>query len=95
MSHLVLDEIYSVQWNGVTVHVKSSFGTALKLWGKSPWANFSTYAKLIVVASLVFGDQQLMELFHQYRERLPRTANQVFRGWDSPSDPSSPAPWRR
>jgi len=34
MSHLVLDEIYSIQFNGIRgVRLKSSSGTALKFWG--------------------------------------------------------------
>ena len=46
MSHLVLDEIYAVEWKGGHWRFKKSFGTALKFWGDDGWANFSTYAKL-------------------------------------------------
>jgi membrane-bound metal-dependent hydrolase YbcI (DUF457 family) len=47
LSHLILDEIWAVDWrNG---RLKSSFGTALKLWDKVWWANLSTYAKLILL----------------------------------------------
>ena len=31
MSHLFLDEVYSVQWSGGKIGLKSSFGTALKI----------------------------------------------------------------
>jgi hypothetical protein len=48
LSHLILDEIWAVDWrNGC--RLKSSFGTALKLWDKVWWANISTYAKLILL----------------------------------------------
>ena len=44
LSHLVLDEIYSVQWS--RGRLKNSFGTALKLFGHDWLANLSAYAKL-------------------------------------------------
>ncbi len=75
MSHLVLDEIYSIQWNGGWIRFKKSFGTALKLWGGSRWANFSTYAKLIVLFFLAFGDPIFMQQFgRKVEEHVPHTA---------------------
>lgn len=57
MSHLVLDEIYSVQRKGVRVRLKKSFGTALKLWSrKGWWPNLSCYGKLALVIAAVFSD---------------------------------------
>ncbi|TWT97945.1 hypothetical protein Pla108_21000 [Botrimarina colliarenosi] len=53
MSHLVLDEIYSIDTRGVVPRFKKSFGTAIKFFGKDRWANFSVYAKLAVVAGLI------------------------------------------
>jgi membrane-bound metal-dependent hydrolase YbcI (DUF457 family) len=81
MSHLLLDEIYAVEWKGGRWRFKKSFGTALKLWGDDPWANFSTYAKLIVVAMIVLGEPSVMkrlearnpefaQTYQQWRERL-------------------------
>lgn len=52
ISHLVLDEIYSVQWT--RGRVKSSFGTAVKLFGQGWWPNVSAYAKLILLAAVIF-----------------------------------------
>ncbi|TWT77461.1 hypothetical protein Pla123a_21220 [Posidoniimonas polymericola] len=72
MSHLVLDEVYSVDTRGIVPKFKKSFGSAVKFWGKSPWANFSTYAKLIVVAMLVFGD---MSVVTRLRETHPGLAD--------------------
>ena len=67
MSHLVLDEIYSVKLGMTGVRTKRSFGTALKFWGPSLWGNVSCYAKLILVVALAAGDPLLMEYggFHQ------------------------------
>lgn len=45
-SHLLLDEIYSVGWNGVVPKVKKSFGTALKFWGREFGPSAFTYALL-------------------------------------------------
>ncbi len=54
LSHLVLDEMYSVQWDGVRVKLNKSAGSALKFFGKESIPNglalglmmFLTYASL-------------------------------------------------
>ncbi len=56
MSHLVLDEIWSIEWRGGIPRLKSSFGTAIKLWSDSLWGNFSAYAKLAILSYLVSQD---------------------------------------
>jgi hypothetical protein len=54
-SHLVLDEIYSVEWSGVHVRLNKFAGSAVKFIGKSPIPNLVTYSLLTVLtyASLV------------------------------------------
>ena len=64
-SHLMLDEIYSVEWTGGRWRFKSSFGTALKLWGDSAWGNFSTYSKLAIVVVLILSEPMIMERYGQ------------------------------
>lgn len=71
MSHLLLDEIYSVEWKGGRWQFKKSFGTAIKFWGGDPWANFSTYAKLAVVVVLLLGEPSVMA---RMQERNPQFA---------------------
>jgi len=61
VSHLVLDEIYSVDWQGKRIRIKRSFGTALKLYSNKIWPNISTYGKLAFLLFLVAGDASLME----------------------------------
>lgn len=56
MSHLVLDEIWSIDTSGGGFRLKSSSGTAIKFFGNKPWANFSVYAKLGLLLVLVFAD---------------------------------------
>jgi hypothetical protein len=84
LSHLILDEIYSVEWKSGRWRLKSSFGTAFKFWGDDAWANFSTYAKLAVVGAIILGEPSVME---QIRARNPEFARQYqelqnqYRGW--------------
>jgi hypothetical protein len=61
LSHLVLDEIYAVEWKGGQWRFKKSFGTALKFWGDDGFANFSTYAKLVIVAMMILGEPTVLE----------------------------------
>jgi membrane-bound metal-dependent hydrolase YbcI (DUF457 family) len=53
LSHLVLDEVYSVEWRRGRLRLKHSFGTALKLFGQSRWASLSVYAKLAVLSAAI------------------------------------------
>ncbi len=65
MSHLLLDEIYAVEWIRGRWRFKKSFGTAMKLWGKSGIANVSTYAKLALVVLLILSEPMVMEKYGQ------------------------------
>lgn len=65
LSHLLLDEIYAVEWQGGRWRFKKSFGTALKLWGKSTWGNVSAYGKLVAVVVLILGEPMVMERYGQ------------------------------
>lgn len=56
MSHLILDEIWAVDMRLGKMRLKQSFGTALKFWGESTWANVSTYAKLLLLLALAWQD---------------------------------------
>jgi hypothetical protein len=74
MSHLVLDEIYAVEWKGGRWRLKKSFGTAIKFWGDDAWSNFSTYAKLAIVAMLILGEPSVMQ---RLEARNPMLAGQI------------------
>lgn len=78
LSHLVLDEIWSVDFRGGSYKFKRSFGTALKLWGNNRWANFATYFKLAVVGILVYQDHGFMERFGIQESSVPHTARELF-----------------
>jgi hypothetical protein len=59
-SHLILDEIYSVDWKGEP-RLKSSFGTACKFIGPVPWANASCYSKLAALTLFVLKDPSVVQ----------------------------------
>ena len=48
LSHLLLDEIYSVTWNGLAPKLKASAGSAMKLFSQSWPATFFAYSLLFV-----------------------------------------------
>jgi len=73
--HLVLDEMYSVEYVRGRMQLKRSFGTAIKFFDRHKfWPNVSTYAKLALFTFLAFQDQTWMEDF--YRQRLQARTQQ-------------------
>lgn len=80
LSHLVLDEIWSVQVQGVHVHVKHSFGTALKFFSANGTSNSLCYGLLILVGLAVMQDRSVA---------LAHVANQ---GTAAPSTQARTAP---
>lgn len=95
VSHLVLDEVYSVEFSRGRFRLKRSFGTALKWWSRSLWANISTYAKLIVVVTAIlsepaimarYGTEPLIAIDHRWRESWKARVAQDVAG-DSASEP--------
>ena len=65
MSHLLLDEIYSIEWHRGKIRLKKSFGTAIKFWSGNMWANVSTYGKLIALGLILAGDLTVMPNVYQ------------------------------
>ncbi len=57
--HLILDEIWAIDFRLGRFRIKKSFGTALKFWGDSPWANLTVYAKLALLVYLAWGDKEI------------------------------------
>lgn len=108
LSHLILDEIYSVDLRNR--RIKKSFGTAFKLFSKNPWANLSTYGKLaLLVVAVTVGERKFLEYFREPANRFHYTAgrvvDQVFGGHHdeghgetnigssfSPNSPNPPLP---
>lgn len=58
LSHLILDEIWSVGFDGVVPKLKSSAGSAFKLFSSSVWATAACYALLGALSFLAYKDYQ-------------------------------------
>lgn len=94
MSHLVLDEIYSIDAKGM--RLKKSFGTAIKFWGNKPWANFSVYAKLGLLSVLAVADPIAMDYFGYQDPGFAQFANkwsgmELLRNREHDHDHNEPA----
>jgi hypothetical protein len=58
LSHLVLDEIYSVDFSGAKIRLARSAGSAVKFWSKSSGATLATYLVLGALGYLAWLDYQ-------------------------------------
>jgi membrane-bound metal-dependent hydrolase YbcI (DUF457 family) len=68
LSHLILDELYSIQWVRGRMAFKKSFGTALKLFSRKRWwPNASVYAALALLTFLSFKEPGWTNEFYQQR----------------------------
>ncbi len=78
ISHLVIDEIWAVDFRKGKYQFKTSFGTALKLWSNNSWANYATYFKVAVLAFLVYQDHGFMQRFGIQNPDVPHTARELL-----------------
>lgn len=78
LTHLVLDEVWAIEWTALGFRFKRSFGTALKLWGDNLWGNVSVYAKLAALMLVAVGDPLLMEHLGFHDTKVHRTARTLF-----------------
>ncbi|MFO0897536.1 MAG: metal-dependent hydrolase [Pirellulales bacterium] len=76
MSHLVLDELWSIEWQRGRIVFKKSFGTAIKLWGDSLWANVSTYGKLAFLTFVCLKDPTLRDNLEDRSRRFEQIAKE-------------------
>jgi len=76
MSHILLDEIWSVEYRRGRYTFKHSFGTALKFWGQSRMANTVSYGLLAALCFLAYTDEGMMSRFGYRAHDAPRTAVQ-------------------
>jgi membrane-bound metal-dependent hydrolase YbcI (DUF457 family) len=56
LSHLLLDELYAIDFEGLTFKPNRFSGSAFKLWSKSRWATMFTYSMLVVLLALAWLD---------------------------------------
>ncbi|MDG2130114.1 MAG: metal-dependent hydrolase [Fuerstiella sp.] len=92
MSHLVLDEMYSVQWDGVRIKLSRSAGSAVKFFGRDALPNgmalglmmFLTYASLTSAGILKNPSAETAPEMLQLSETLDDAP--AFRMADEPTD---------
>jgi len=77
LSHLILDEVWSVDFKRGSYKFKSSFGTALKLWGNRRSASIGAYGMLLLVSFLVYQDQGYMARY-QMNPNVPHTFSELY-----------------
>jgi LexA-binding, inner membrane-associated putative hydrolase len=76
-SHLLIDEIWSLNLRSGRINIKKSFGTALKFFGGDRYANLTVYLTLGLLGFLAVGDPMLMHRFGYEVKFGPHTAQQV------------------
>ena len=74
LTHLVLDEIWSVKMGWFGPKVKKSFGTALKFHGPELWPNLIAYALTLLLGSLAAGDAAWTERVANVRQQMEQAA---------------------
>ncbi|MEM9643807.1 MAG: metal-dependent hydrolase [Planctomycetota bacterium] len=72
MVHLILDEIWSIDFKLGRFRLKKSFGTALKFFGNNWFSNVTVYAKLFLLVYLAWGDYGILDRLRQ-RARMDET----------------------
>jgi hypothetical protein len=87
-SHLLLDEIWSIEWKRGRWQFKKSFGTAIKFWSQSTWANVSTYGKLAILTLVVIQEPQWRSGTPAEHQQGSAVATQEDRE-DQPGQPAS------
>jgi len=87
MSHLIVDEIWSIDFIRGQYQFKSSFGTAVKFWGKERIPTIVAYGLMIFFGVLVYHDDGFMQRFGGQVSEAPHTAIQVFQSLWSDSSP--------
>jgi len=85
MSHILLDEIWSVEYRRGRYMFKHSFGTALKFWSQNRMANIVSYGLLAFLCIAAYQDEGLMTRFGYRASDAPHTAiqwvNMVRSAW--------------
>ena len=78
LTHLVLDEIWSVKLGLFGPKFKKSFGTALKFHGPTLWPNLLTYALAIILGALAAGDAAWTERMAVVRQQMEHASRSMY-----------------
>ncbi len=77
LTHLVLDEIWSVNLGMFGPKFKKSFGTALKFHGPVLWPNLLTYARALILGALAAGDAAWTEKLATVKQQMEQAARPI------------------
>lgn len=78
LSHLVLDEIYAVEWTGTRIKLNKFAGSAVKFFGHSWGANIFTYAILAFFTyALTIEDDILRQPLNRVHRALAAPLRQI------------------
>lgn len=77
ITHLVLDEIWSVKMGWFGPKVKKSFGTAMKFIGPDLWPNLLTYGITLVLGALAAGDAAWTEKMAVVKQQMAAVQRQM------------------
>ena len=88
LTHLVVDEIWSVKEGHFGPKFKTSFGTALKFYGPEAWSNLLSYVLVVALGVLSATDAHWSEKTLPVRQYQRQQMEQAAR-----SVPTAPAPW--
>jgi hypothetical protein len=66
LSHLLIDEIWSLKVGRRGLQVKHSFGTALKLFGHGAWPNVAVFAQVALLTAMALHEPSWV---HRLRQR--------------------------
>jgi membrane-bound metal-dependent hydrolase YbcI (DUF457 family) len=78
LSHLLLDELWSIDIRRGRLRFRKSFGTAVKFYSGSWWANVSTYGKLALLLVAASYDPVIMREFDHKHQEAQRTARELI-----------------
>jgi len=100
VAHLVLDELYGIEWRRGRLRLKKSFGTGLKMFSHKWCPNVSTYVKLALLTYIVLYEPGWMDRVRQERpldwtrnwvqQETKRLAGQQDQGGDAEGNSTEP-----
>jgi hypothetical protein len=75
LSHLLLDELYSIEWYRGRLRLKPTFGTAMKLFGRTWWPTILVYLQLLILVYVAFKEPGWMR--QHFKETIRPTIRQA------------------
>lgn len=90
LSHLILDEIWAIDFKYGMPVPKSSFGTAIKFWGDKPIPNLFTWGCLALLTFLSIDGRIYQGDTAPYARLLEPGASSIAHSSDSPEDATQP-----